>query len=164
MIKTKKTTPLLCLLGALAICGVGSTAADKSSEVAAIHAVDQVWLKAYNSGDVSTVVNQYAEDAVLLPPGAPSASGRAAIRAYFEKDIAASAKDGFKFSLGASPGGGVSGDMGWASGTYALKDRAGHVVDTGKYLSVSVKKDGKWLYLRDTWNSDGTPAAAPASK
>jgi hypothetical protein len=30
------------------------------------------------------------------------------------------------------------------------------VIDTGKYLSVSKKKDGEWLYIRDTWNSDGT--------
>jgi hypothetical protein len=40
----------------------------------------------------------------------------------------------------------------------------GAVVETGKFLSVSRKKDGKWLYIRDTWNSDAppAPAAAPA--
>jgi len=58
--------------------------------------------------------------------------------------------------------------MSWSSGTYVLKDKAGHVIDTGKYLSVSKKKDGKWLYVRDTWNSDGPPAstepAAPPKK
>jgi hypothetical protein len=78
--------------------------------------------------------------------------------------MAASAKNGVKFSLGAKPDGGASGDMGWASGTYTVKDTSGHVVETGKYLSVSRKKDGKWLYVRDTWNSDGPPAsAAPAA-
>jgi hypothetical protein len=34
----------------------------------------------------------------------------------------------------------------------------GAVVETGKYLSVSRKKDGKWLYIRDTWNSNTPPA------
>jgi hypothetical protein len=41
------------------------------------------------------------------------------------------------------------------------------VIDTGKYLSVSKKTGGKWLYERDTWNSDAAPAAAepaPAPK
>jgi hypothetical protein len=46
----------------------------------------------------------------------------------------------------------------------------GAVVETGKFLSVSRKKDGKWLYLRDTWNADAPsapsapPAAPPAAK
>jgi hypothetical protein len=79
--------------------------------------------------------------------------------------MAESAKGGIALSLGAKPAGGVSGDMGWQSGTYAVKDKAGKVLDTGKYLSVSMKKDGKWLYVRDTWNSDTPPpaAAAPAA-
>jgi len=49
-----------------------------------------------------------------------------------------------------------------------VKDKAGKVVETGKYLSVSIKKSGKWLYVRNTWNADGAPApadsAAPAKK
>jgi hypothetical protein len=47
-----------------------------------------------------------------------------------------------------------------------LKDKTGKVIDTGKF-SVSKKKDGKWLYVRDTWNSDGPPPStqpAPAAK
>jgi len=56
--------------------------------------------------------------------------------------------------------------MGWQSGTYAVKDKAGKVVETGKYLSISMKKGGRWLYVRDTRNADGAPApadmAAPA--
>ncbi len=114
MIAVKKAAKFSCMAIALAVCSINSSAADPAADVAAIHAVDQVWVKAYNSGDVDTVVSLYAEHAVLLPPGAPSANGRAAIRAFFEKDTAASAQDGVKFSLGAKPDGGVSGDMGWA--------------------------------------------------
>jgi len=43
-----------------------------------------------------------------------------------------------------------------------VKDKAGKVVEAGKYLSVSMKKGGKWLYLRDTWNADGVPPAPAA--
>jgi hypothetical protein len=36
-------------------------------------------------------------------------------------------------------------------------------VDTGKSLSVARKRDGKWLMIRDTWNSDRPPAPPPAA-
>jgi hypothetical protein len=52
--------------------------------------------------------------------------------------------------------------MGWESGTYTATVK-GAVVETGKFLSVSRKKNGKWLYLRDTWNADAAPAAPPAA-
>lgn len=162
MIAIWRAAKIFCMIVALAGYSIESSAADSEKEVAALHAVDQMWVKAYNAGDVDAVVKLYDQRAVLLPPGAPGANGRTAIRAFFAKDMAASAKDGVTFSLGPRPDGGVSGDMGWVSGTYAVKDKSGRVVDTGKYLSVSTKKRGKWLYVRDTWNSDGPTSAENA--
>jgi hypothetical protein len=49
--------------------------------------------------------------------------------------------------------------MGWETGTYAATID-GAVVDTGKFMSVNRKQDGKWYYIRDTWNSDVPPAPA----
>jgi ketosteroid isomerase-like protein len=155
-----KTAKLFSAALAFAVVSTVALAADPAAEVAAIHAVDQTWLKSYNSGDVATLAALYDEQAVLLPPGSPRQVGREAIRGFFTKDMAASAKAEINFGLGANPDGGVSGNMGWASGTYVVKDKAGKVLDTGKYLSVSAKKDGKWLYVRDTWNSDGAPPPA----
>jgi len=153
---------------AVAVFSVELRAADASKEMAALQAVDQDWVKAYNAGNADAVAALYDERAVLLPPGAPAVNGRAAIKAFFVKDTAESQKAGVTFSLGPKPAGGVSGDTGWQSGTYTVKDKAGKVVETGKYLSVSVKKGGKWLYVRDTWNADGAPtpgeSAAPAKK
>jgi uncharacterized protein (TIGR02246 family) len=163
----RRAATLFGLALALVIGSVPSFAADPASEVAAIHAVDDVWVKAFNGRDADTMAAQYDEHAVLLPPGAPAAHGRAAIRAFFAKMMPEAAKEGLAFSLGATPAGGAHGDMGWSSGSYVLKDKTGKVIDTGKYLSVSKKKDGKWLYVRDTWNSDGPPPStesAPAPK
>jgi len=161
-----KTVSLSFLWMASAFLSVDVLAADAAAEVAAIHTVDQTWLKAYNGGAADTVAGLYDENAVLLPPGAPARHGRAAIRAFFVSDIAASKKAGVMFHLGPNPDGGANGDMGWASGTYSVTDASGKVVDSGKYLSVSKKEGGKWLYVRDTWNSDiAAPAeASPASK
>ena len=95
-----------------------------------------------------------------LPPGAPPATGREAIRAFFANDMAESGEAGVRFILGAKPDGGVSGPWGWSSGTYVVKDKSGKVVETGKYLSVSEKVGGMWLYGRDTWNADGPASVA----
>lgn len=147
---------------ALALVSAGASAADPAADVAALHAADDAWAKAYNSGNVDGVVALYDEHAVLLPPGAPAATGRAAIRAFFTADIAEAMKAGARFNLGANPTGGVFGDTGWSSGTYRVTDKAGKLLEAGKYLSVSKKVGGKWLYLRDTWNADGSPAPAPS--
>lgn len=139
--------------------------ADSAADVKALLAVDRAYEEATNRGDAQAVANLYAKDAVLLPPGAPPVKGRDAIKAYYVADIAASTKAGVVLALGPDPQCGASGDLGWCSGTFAAKDKAGKVVDTGKYLSVSRKEGGKWLYFRDTWNSDGTPApVVPAKK
>jgi hypothetical protein len=84
-------------------------------------------------------------------------SGRAAILAFFTKDVAGSKTAGAVFALNPKTDVGVSGNMGWESGTYKVTVK-GAVVETGKFLSVSRKKNGKWLYLRDTWNADAPPA------
>ena len=143
------------VLAAVVFFGVNALAADATAEVKALAAVDQVWVKAYNAGDAAAAAGLYAESAILMPPGAQSAHGRAAIRTFLAADMAASAKAGVTFHLGDKPEGGVTGDMGWMSGTYSVTDKSGKVVDTGKYLSVSKKEGGKWLYIRDTYNSDG---------
>ena len=157
-----KSAKLLCAIVALAVFGIEAAAADSAKEIAALQAADQSWLKAYNSANAEALASLYDEQAVLLPPGAPAANGRAAIKAFFAKDTAESQKAGVTLTLGPNPAGGVSGNMGWQSGTYVAKDKSGKVIEAGKYLSVSAKKGGKWLYVRDTWNADAAPAPAPA--
>src|SRR5208282_5174738 len=123
---------VLCTIIGLAVFSIESPAAGSSTEIAALEAADQNWVRAYNAGNADAVASLYDEQAVLLPPGGPGVSGRAAIKAFF------------------------------------VKDTAGKVVETGKYLSVSMKKGGKWLYVRDTWNADGAPprteSIAPSRK
>jgi hypothetical protein len=58
----------------------------------------------------------------------------------------------------------VNGDWGWNSGSYTIQDGSGQSVDSGSYLSVSHKVGGKWLYVRDTYNSDQPVPAQPQAK
>ena len=137
-------------------------AVDTAADEAALKAATRTWLEAYNAADVEKIVALYAEDAVLMPPHAPVANGHAAIRAFLAGDTAGAA--GIKLVPGTSTAG-VAGDTGWESGTYTATNAAGTTVDSGSYLSVSHKSNGKWLYYRDTYNSDRPlPAAPPAEK
>ena len=162
MFQLKKKPVSACVLAiALVLVAAASALASPASDVAAIHAADDAWVKAYNAGQLENVVVLYDEKAVIYPPGVPPVSGRAQLHTFFEKDMVEFAKTGLAFALGANPDGGVSGNMGWSSGTWTVRDKEGKVLDSGWYFSVSRKVGGKWLYVRDSWNSNGP--AAPAA-
>ena len=120
------------------------------------------WATAYNSGDVETIVAKYSDNAVIMPPGAPAAAGRDAIREYLTKDSAAAKAAGVSLAISDGDEAGVSGDLAWHSGGYTVSDASGAAVDSGSYLETLQDIDGKWLVIRDIWNSDRAPAAAAA--
>ena len=108
--------------------------------------------------------NLYAEDAVLMPPGAPAVTGRAGIKAFLGEDAAKAKAAGISLKNASVTGAGVSGDTGWISGTYAVVDATGATIDSGNYLSVHHRTNGAWLYIRDIWNSDRPPAPPPTTR
>ena len=168
MIGAKNVSWLAAVLISVLVALPGYAHAAGSADEAAIRAQTTSWIKAYNGGDAKAIAALYAEDAILLPPGAPGAKGRAAIQTFIAKDIADSKQAGAVFNVDPKTDVGVSGDLGWESGTYTVTVK-GVTVEAGKFLSVSRKKDGKWLYIRDTWNADAAaapaaPPAAPAKK
>ena len=148
----------LAALGLIAIAASASTttATDSAADEAALRAADQNFMRAYYKGDIESVVALYSEDAVLLPEYAPAAKGRDAIRKYFTSDIA-TLKPGDAGVIVESTQG-VSGNLGWSSGR-TKATAANGTTSAEKFLSVSRKVNGKWLYIRDTWNSDSAPQA-----
>lgn len=158
MNRLKKAALLATGLIVLAACApkAGDTAADE----AALRADPVAWMDAYNAGDADGIANLYTEDALLLAPGAQAVTGRAAIRDFIASDIEASKGAGLTFNQGEVTGVGVSGDLGWLSGTFSVTDASGATVDSGKYLAVYHRIDGDWQLIRDTWNSNAAPAPA----
>jgi ketosteroid isomerase-like protein len=126
------------------------------------------WFGYYAKVDADGMANLYAEDAVLMPPGAPAVTGRPGIKAFLNEDAAKSKTAGISIKNGAVTGASVSGDTGWISGNYTVVDASGAALDSGSYLSVHHRTNGAWLYIRDIWNSDRPPAppaaAAPGTK
>ena len=161
MITLRKLVVLAASLAALAACAkTAPPAADTAADETAIRAVNIAWFKAFNAGDGAAVAALYAEDAVLSAPGAPAARGKASISEYYVKNLAASAAAGLTDEDGPTSDVGASGDLAWQWGTYKVTDKSGAAVDAGKYTTVFQRKDGKWMIIRDTWNSDAAPAAA----
>jgi len=150
---------ILVLAAALVLSGCTTTAPDTAADETALRAAAAQWWDRHNAGDADGVAALHAEDAIVLAPGVPAAVGRPAIREFMAGDIAAMKSAGVT-SGGEVTSAGVSGDLGWASGTYTVTDASGTTVDTGKYLSVYRRADGAWLLIRDIWNSDAAPAAA----
>lgn len=161
---TKSALSALVVIGALSACtqapappAAQNTAADEAK----LQADALVWFDLYNKGDADGAANLYADDALLMPPGAPASKGRAAIREFLAADIATSKAAGISLKNAAVTGVGVNGDVGWISGTYLVVDASGATVDGGNYLSVHRRTNGAWPYIRDTWNSDRAAAAPP---
>jgi uncharacterized protein (TIGR02246 family) len=161
----RTTCPIVPVGIVIALSGCASTAppaADTAADEAALRAVTVTYLEAYNAGDVETIVALFAEDGVLMPPNAPVANGRAAIGAKVTADTAEAKAEGVKLVPGTSTAG-VGGETGWESGAYTVTNASGATLDSGSYLAVSHKSNGKWLIQRIIYNSDRPlPAPAPA--
>lgn len=159
-------TAAMIAVGLVSLAGCKPAAEDTTADEATIRQSAPAWAAAYNAGDADAIAAMYWEEATLQPPGAPAATGNAAIRGFIAGDIAATKAAGLTMNIPEAGAVDVSGDLAYEAGTYTVTDASGATVDVGKYLGVMQKKDGKWLYIRDTWNSDNAPApaAAPASE
>jgi len=136
------------------------TPAAVPADEAAIRAGTVLWTDAYNAGEVDKIVALYTVDAVVMPTNTAALTGRAAIKDFLTKDIAAAKAAGLTAKDGVGDVG-ISGDLAWHAGTSSVIDAAGKTVETGKYIEVWRRIDGKWLIIRDIWNDDAPPAPAP---
>ena len=163
-----KTKPLF-LSGCIALLSIAvvgaAAAAEPSAMEQTIRDLDDQWSKAAGAKDVDKTVSFYSDDAVVMPPNAPRATTKEAIRTIW-KDLLTDASISWKTKEVEVA---QSGDLAFSSGTYevTLNDPTGTPVkDRGKYLEVWKKQaDGTWKCVMDMWNSDlRATASAPAEK
>ena len=137
----------------------------RAADERAIRETDMAWSKAAGAKDLDRMLTFFADDASELPPNAPMATGKEALRKVWSEYFAT---PGFAISwqptkVDASRGG----DLGYSMGTYELTthDPTGKpVTDRGKYVTIWKKQaDGTWKSVTDIFNSD-LPAPAAATK
>ncbi len=150
-------------LAALLVLAVSGCApqVDIEAERAVISDMPIEWSKAAEAKDVERMVALYSDDASVLPPNAPPATGKEAIRKLWSQMVEspgfAGSAQTTKLELSRA------GDLAYSVGTYVLKkiDLQGNPsTDRGKWVLVCKKQpDGNWKVVLDIWNSDG-PAAS----
>ena len=154
----------LCSFFALMmLVGCNQTPADtRAADTQAIKDLDTQWSKTAASHDVDGAVAYYSDDASVLPPNAPLATTKEAIRAGWAEMLVPGSDISWqatKVEVAAS------GDLAYSVGFYTMtmKDTQGNpVTDHGKYTEVWKKQaDGKWKTAADIWNSD-LPVTAPS--
>jgi ketosteroid isomerase-like protein len=149
----------LAAAGLIALAGCQKATDSAAFEKEAKEGV-RVWMAAFNAGEIDKNVAQYAADAEVMAPGNPRATGTDAIRALLEKESAGLKQAGLSLAVNDDDKAAASGDLGYHSGSYVVKDASGNAVDSGNYLAVLQRqKDGTWLLIRDIWNSDRPPPA-----
>jgi uncharacterized protein (TIGR02246 family) len=143
--------------------GCGKTVPNTAADSSTIRSSSDAWYKAYNAGDAAAVAALYAEDAVVMALNVPASRGISAIRDYYAKTSPEFQAAGLTAMEGPIGDIGVSGDLTWQGTTYTVTDKSGATVETGKDLTVMQRRDGKWLIIRDSWNSDAAPTIAATS-
>jgi len=144
---------LSCFL-TIVIAAWGTTGwSDEGDSVAAITAVNEKFVAAFNAGDSKTLSTVYTEDGQLLPPNAEVVSGHENIstfwQAVLDAGIASAKLDTVELE--------VMGDAAVEVGQYTLKVADGTTVDNGKFIVVWRKEAGEWKWHRDIWNSSKAP-------
>jgi uncharacterized protein (TIGR02246 family) len=152
---------IIIALGATAGCGA-QRSVNLVAEEAAIRSTDANWLAAATAHDLEHTLPFWADDATILPPGAPAVVGKAAIRQFV---AGAFATPGFSINWKTDKVEvSQSGDFAYSSGT----DRISFTTPDGKSVTeesrgVAVWKkqpDGSWKCIMDVMS----PAPAPNAK
>jgi uncharacterized protein (TIGR02246 family) len=132
---------------------VGTTAEDP-----AIREVADAFQSAMRGGDAAAAAAVYRDDGVEMPPGRPPIQGRTAIEGYFREMFRGCRFTTFALSHAELR---ASGDVAFATGTSrtAITPNGGPPVeDSGKYLVVLKRTDGRWKVAYSIYNSDHAAA------
>jgi ketosteroid isomerase-like protein len=154
--KFEKQTYRLVPATVFLLLSVTLTFGQKTRAEQTLRDLDTEWSAAAGAKNLDKTVSYYAEGALVMPPNAPAATTKDAIRKMWKE-------------LLESPGAAISwkttkveiarsGELAYSSGTYefTMNDASGKPMpDHGKYLEVWKKQpEGDWKVVADIWNSD----------
>jgi uncharacterized protein (TIGR02246 family) len=147
-----KITGLICTVVFLA-CICLTPAAHADGVKAAIEAVNSQFSAAVAKGDGAALAAFYSPDGQVMPAGSDPIRGTEAIQKFMQGALdlgiaAISLKTIEVFGHGPTA---------TEVGEYEQRDKAGKVLDHGKYIVVWQHADGKWKLLRDMFSTNVPP-------
>jgi uncharacterized protein (TIGR02246 family) len=161
----KFTVVSLAIFFLLAGCNSAPTApatpaVDIAAEQGKLRDLESAWAAAALAKDVEKSVSFYADDAILLDPGAPAAKGKDAIHAAW-KGMLSDPNSKLVFASNRIEVS-SSGDLASTTGSYTMTmtnpKTKKPVEDKGTYLTVYKKQaDGNWKAIEDVAVSEIPP-------
>jgi ketosteroid isomerase-like protein len=146
----KKRIVYVCAAVLVASIGCIAQPAHADGVRSAIEAADAVFSAAAAKGDGAGLAALYAAEGQVMPAGSEPIRGTAAIQKFWQGALDSGiAGVGLKtlevFAQGATA---------TEVGQYELRDKAGKVLDHGKYVVVWRHEGGKWKLLRDMFSTN----------
>ena len=141
---------LLLIFVFLVSCGQNETEQD----IEAIKAVSSARAEAFNNGNAEGIAIHFTEDAVLMPPGKASMSGKKAVEDHYQSifdEYHAELTSEYKEVD-------VEGDLAYGRGYAKVKlvpKNGGDTIHSeSEYLNILKRHpDGTWKTTHDIWNS-----------
>ena len=153
------------ILGALLFCALLSLIAcntkkaesvlpvvDKEQIKKEIQAKEDEFASVFNSGETKNI-GYYADDAISFSQNKPALVGKAAIVEYYKANLDSLSQNKISFTTNevfVQNDGSLVVEIGY----YKLVDPAGTLVNSGNYISIFEKRDGKYVCIRDMSTSD----------
>ena len=158
------STTLVALLSSCTQTPV--TADTRDADIQAVKDIETQWNKDYEAKDYDKIVAHYADDAILVAPGAPASQGKETIGKEI-KDMMADPALTLKFHASRVDAA-KSGDLVYTAGAYTMTmtDPATKkpASDKGSYVTIYKKQtDGSWKATADIASSE-SPMSPPAQK
>ena len=127
-----------------------TTAADASMD---IDLGNRRFMEAFRRGDGAAIAALYTADGQLLPAHSDAIKGGAAIQRFWQGLIDRGVKEAILETTETE----TLGETAYEVGKYIMKTQ-GQVADSGKYVVVWKREEGRWKLHRDIWTTS-QPAA-----
>ena len=130
----------------------GAASVDKEQIKMEIQAKEDSFAAVYNSGELRNI-GYYADDATTFLQNTAPLVGKEAIKAFLESDLESNTdKISFKTNE-IFPSN--DGELVVEIGSFKVVDSANNPVNSGNYMALFQKRNGKYVVLRDMSTSDG---------
>ncbi len=120
---------------------------------AAIEAANAKFSALAAQGDGATLAALYAKDGAVMPAGSDPIRGTEAIAKFWQSAFASGVTAIELKTIEVYGQGATASEV----GEYALRDKAGKLLDRGKYIVIWHDEGGQWKLLRDMFSSNVPP-------
>lgn len=146
-----KNSACLCL-AAMTLLGFATPSLGAGPR-AAIEAADAKFSALVARGDATALAELYAKDGAVMPAGSEPVRGAEAIAKFWQGALASGVAAIELKTVEVYSQGMAATEV----GEYALRDKAGKVLDRGKYIVIWRHDDGEWKLLRDMFSTNVPP-------